>query len=135
MHYVAFVHKDEDSCYGVSFPDIPGCTSAGDTLEEALANAREALAFHLEGEIADERELPKPRTVDEIKADPTLSDWREGAMLVLVPLVMDRGTARRVNVSFDPGLLEAIDDAAKARGMSRSAFLASAARKEIERTW
>ncbi|CCV06147.1 conserved hypothetical protein [Mesorhizobium metallidurans STM 2683] len=56
---------------------------------------------------------------------------REGAMRTVVPLVRDRGSTTRINVSFDPGLLEAIDAAARERGQTRSAFLASAARREI----
>ena len=132
MHYLAFVHRDPDSTFGVSFPDLPGCVSAGDTLEAALHNAAEALALHAEGLIDDEVALPRPRTTDEIEADDTLTDWREGATYAYVPLILDKGSPRRVNVSLDYGLLQAIDAAARTRGMTRSAFLSSAARKEIE---
>lgn len=132
MHYLALVHKDRDSAYGVSFPDLPGCISAGRTLEDALHNATEALALHAEGLIEDGEALPHPRTTDEIEADDTLAEWREGATFAYVPLILDKGSPRRVNVSLDYGLLQAIDAAARARGMTRSAFLSSAARKEIE---
>ncbi len=127
MRYVAFIHKDPDSEYGISFPDVPGCVSAGETVEAAIRGGMEALALHF----ADGEEPPAPRTPDEIMADPELADWREGATIAIVPFVRDRGSAVRVNVSLDRGLLEAIDEAAAARRMTRSAFLASAARNEI----
>ena len=98
------------------------------------ATASEALAFHVEG-LADEGEpIPAPRSIDAIKADPELGDWRREADLVLIPLLLDRGSSRRVNISLDRGLLEAIDDEARQRRMTRSAFLATAARHEIEST-
>jgi predicted RNase H-like HicB family nuclease len=75
--YVALVHKDEGTSYGVSFPDVPGCTSAGDTLDEALANAAEALAGHLALMRADGDQIPEPRSVAAIKADLSLLDDSE----------------------------------------------------------
>lgn len=132
MRYVAMVHKEEDTGYGVSFPDFPGCIAAGDTLTGALVDAANALAFHVTGMREDEEPVPAPRELDEIVADPELAEDREGAFLTLVPLIEDRGVSKRVNISLDPGLLEAIDEAAKDRGMTRSNFLASAARQVLE---
>ncbi|MCY4094317.1 MAG: type II toxin-antitoxin system HicB family antitoxin [Gammaproteobacteria bacterium] len=134
MRYVAFIHHEQDVGYGISFPDVPGCVSIGDTADEAVRNGCEALTFHYEGLISDGESLPLPRSIEEIKADDSLTDWRYGADLVLVPLLLDRGSSKRVNISIDPGLLDAIDEEAKARGMTRSAFLASAARHEIQST-
>lgn len=131
MRYIAFIHKDPDSVYGVSFPDVPGCISAGDTIDEAVRNATEALSGHVRMLEADGDPLPEPRDFDAIMADPDLIDDREGAMTTIIPLIRDRGSTTRVNVSFDLGLLEAIDATARARGQTRSAFLASAARREI----
>ncbi|MDO8838957.1 MAG: type II toxin-antitoxin system HicB family antitoxin [Parvibaculum sp.] len=131
MRYVAMVHKEEDTGYGVSFPDFPGCIAAGDTLTEALVDAANALAFHVAGMREDDGPIPAPRELDEIVADPELAEDREGAFLTLVPLIEDRGVSKRVNISLDPGLLEAIDEAAKDRGMTRSNFLASAARRVL----
>lgn len=133
MRYVSFIHRD-DVGYGVSFPDFPGCVSVGDSVDEAVRRGCEALAFHVEGLRDDGEPIPPPRSIDAIKADSELADWREGADLVLIPLLLDRGSTRRVNISLDRGLLEAIDDEAKQRHMTRSAFLASAARREIEGT-
>ena len=133
MRYVSFIHRD-DAGYGVSFPDFPGCVTVGDTVDEAVRRGCEALAFHVEGLVADGARIPPPRSIDAIKADADLADWRQGADFVLIPLLLDRGSSRRVNISLDRGLLEAIDDEARERRMTRSAFLASAARHEIEGT-
>ena len=132
MRYVAFIHSDAEPGHGISFPDFPGCVSDGDTIDEAVHRGTEALAFHVEGMIQDGEEIPEPRSIQEVEADRSLTEWRDGAVVCLVPLILDKGSPRRVNVSLDYGLLEAIDDAARQRGMTRSAFLSSAARKEIE---
>ncbi len=131
MRYVAFVHKEPDSIYGVSFPDFPGCISAGATLDEALANASEALQGHVKMLEADGEAVPPPRSVDAILADEELAEDREGAILSAVHLIRDLGSTTRINLSLDLGLLKAIDEAARARKQTRSAFLASAARREL----
>ena len=131
MRYIAFIHKEPDSAYGISFPDVPGCISAGDTIDEAVHNAVEALSGHIRVLEADGDPIPEPRDFDAIANDDSLADDRAAAMTTLIPLVRDRGATVRVNVSFDLGLLEAIDAAARERGLTRSGFLASAARREI----
>jgi predicted RNase H-like HicB family nuclease len=131
MRYIALIHKDSGSCYGLSFPDFPGCISAGDSLDEAVSNGVEALSGHVAMMEADGDEIPAPRTLEAIMADTSLSEDVVGAVLSAVPLVRDRGSSTRINVSLDLGLLEAIDNAAKNRKQTRSAFLASAARREI----
>lgn len=62
--YLAFIHKDQDSSYGVTFPDFPGCTSGGDTLDEACEMAREALMLHLEGMSSYGEHIPPPCSPD-----------------------------------------------------------------------
>ncbi len=131
MRFIALVHKEPDSCYGVSFPDVPGCISAGDTLDEALTNAVDALSGHIRLMEADGEATPQPRTLEAINADPELIEDMQGAIISAVPLVRDRGSTTRINVSLDLGLLEAIDGLAKQRSQTRSAFLASAARREL----
>lgn len=126
MRYVALIHKEPASAYGVIIPDVPGCYSAGETVDDAIRNAAVALALHLEGEAA-----PAARSADDILADPSLSEDVAGAIVGIVPFVRDLGSVTRVNLSLDKGLLEAIDEAASLRKMTRSAFLASAARNEI----
>jgi predicted RNase H-like HicB family nuclease len=68
--YIVLVHKDEGTSYGVSFPDVPGCISAGDTLEQALVNAREALSFHFDGMRDDGDPIPAPRSYEQLRKDP-----------------------------------------------------------------
>lgn len=83
MRYVSFIHREYDG-YGVSFPDFPGCVAVGDTREEAVRQGRKALAFHVEGLCKDGASIPSPRSIDAIKEDPELADWRTGADIVLI---------------------------------------------------
>jgi predicted RNase H-like HicB family nuclease len=80
MVYVAYLHKDRKSDFGVSFPDFPGCIAASETLEECRRNAREALALHISGMIEDGESIPQPSTLDEIASDSAIKD----AMAILV---------------------------------------------------
>ena len=130
MRYVAFLHTDGDG-WGISFPDFPGCASDGRTEDETLARGEEALGFHVEGMREDGEALPAPRSVAAIMADSSLAGWRDSTVIAYVPLLLDRGSPRRVNVSLDPGLLDAIDHEARRRKMTRSVALPSAARAEI----
>lgn len=82
--YIALVHKDEGTSYGVSFPDVPGCIAAGDTFEEAIANAAEALAAHLGLMRADGDPLPTPRSFEELKHD---REFRADAADAIVTVV------------------------------------------------
>ena len=131
MRYTAFIHKDPDTVFGVSFPDVPGCIAIGDTVDEAMRNAVDALAFHLRGIGSDGDTIPAPRSPDEILADPEFEEDREGAIVASIPFVRDLGSTTRINVSLDLGLLEAIDSEARQRKQTRSAFIASAVRKEL----
>lgn len=118
--------------YGMWVPDMPGCTSMADTLGELLANAQEAVQLWAEDALACGETLPTPRGVDVLRADPRIAhDLSEGAALAIVPLVIEAGRPVKANLSLDAGLLAAIDEAAAARGLTRSAFLASAARDKI----
>ena len=78
--YIALVHKDEGTSYGVSFPDVPGCISAGDTFEEAVANAAEALAFHF----AEMRKEAAPRSFEDLKRDPEFVEDSADAIVTMV---------------------------------------------------
>lgn len=82
--YIALVHKDEGTSYGVSFPDVPGCISAGDTFEEAVANAGEALAGHFAAMRADGEAIPAPRSFEEIKRDPAFIEDSADAIVTMV---------------------------------------------------
>lgn len=82
--YIALVHKDNGTSYGVSFPDVPGCISAGDTFEQALANAAEALTGHLALIAADGDPLPRPRSFEALQRDPAFADDSAGAIVAVV---------------------------------------------------
>ena len=121
-----------DNVWGVRIPDVPGCHGGGPTPEAALADAisalREVAAYYID------RDMPVPAARgmaevigdDEAEYDPT----RES--LVLVPLLLDRRRPVKASISLDAGLLEAIDEEAKRRGLTRSAFLVGAAIDKIE---
>lgn len=118
--------------FGMWVPDMPGCTSMGKTVDELLLNAQEAVRLWAEDAIEDGETVPPPRGFEEIYADSKVSAAiREGAALAIVPLLIDSGRSVKANLSMDAGLLAAIDDAAAARGLTRSAFLSTAAREKI----
>ena len=125
-YYHAVVHKDADSAFGVQFPDLPGCFSAADDIEDVIPNAVEALSLWFDD--ADEVE---PSPVEKVRAD-AADDLVEGAFLVMVPWIGRHSKPARVNISIDRAMLAAIDSAATSRRLTRSAFLAEAARNEIE---
>ena len=126
--YIALIHKEAGSDYGVSFPDLPGCISAGSTLDDARAMAAEALSLHLEGLAEDGDAIPEPSSLEEIMAS---AENRYGvAILVDPPRAPEK--AVRVNITLPEALLTSIDKHAEAHGQTRSGFLAEAARREIE---
>lgn len=125
VYYVGIV-TEENGAYGVHFPDLPGCVSAGDSLEEALDGAHEALALHVEGMQEDGEELPKASSPVAVRAE--ASDY---LTLAPVPVVVEHGAAKRINITLNEGLIERIDRAAKAEGTNRSAYIASAARYRL----
>ena len=124
LYYPALVDKDEDSDFGVSFPDFPGCVSAGESVEDALLGAQEALAGHVALMLADGDALPKVSAFEEVAAAREPST----VAVTLIPVVLP-GRARRVNVTLDEALLEEIDQISN----NRSGFLAEAARAELAR--
>jgi len=133
MFYIALIHKDDDTAYGVCFPDFPGCITAGDTFDEAMAMAKEALGFHAEAMLEDGETLPEPSTFEQLRADKSAwwTDNLDDAEIARVPLLIDIVAPKRVNISLNGSLLNAIDQAAKEQGMTRSAFLASAALQRL----
>lgn len=127
-HYIAIVHKDPGSAWGLSFPDLEGCFSAADKESDIIPNAMEALEFYAEEFDA----LPAPSSIETLRALPEVAeDLKAGAYLVSIPLLKNTGKSARINITMDKGLLQAIDDAAAQRKMTRSGFLAQAAVKEI----
>jgi hypothetical protein len=104
----------------------------GRTLSEAMRNAVAAVTAWAEDARADGERLPHPRTAEAVRADPDVAAaLAEGSAIMIVPLILDSGRPAKANLSLDAGLLQAIDEAAAARGLTRSAFIASAAREKI----
>jgi predicted RNase H-like HicB family nuclease len=119
--------------YGIVVPDLPGCTAMGRTMDEALRNAVEAVRVWAEDALASGERLPKPRSADALLVDSDVKKAvaEDGAAMIIVPLILDSGRPAKANLSLDAGLLRALDEAAEARGLTRSAFVASAVREKI----
>jgi predicted RNase H-like HicB family nuclease len=122
MEYIAYLHKEKKTDYGVSFPDFPGCITAGKTLEEARRNAVEALALHIEGLLEDGEEIPEASCLDNLSRDPVLKD----AVAFLVDInVSDK--VERFNITARKSQMEEIDRLAKQQRMTRSAYMVASA--------
>jgi predicted RNase H-like HicB family nuclease len=127
VQFIALIHKEADSDYGVHFPDLPGLVTAGSTLDEARAFAEEALALHLEGMAEDGLPVPEPSSLEAVMADP---DNRDGVAILV--RAETRSRAVRVNITLPEDALRDIDAYAEAHGYTRSGFLAQAARKAMQ---
>ncbi len=114
------------AAFGVVVPDLPGCFSAGDTLDEAVDQAREAVDLWCATVIEDGGDLPIPKTLAEHQANPDFAGWVWA--VVEVPVERYFGPAEKLNITLPRLLLAKIDDYAKAHGATRSGFLAEAAR-------
>jgi predicted RNase H-like HicB family nuclease len=124
-NFIALIHKDADSDYGVSFPDLPGVVTAGVDLDDARGMAEEALALHLEGMEADHDPIPEPSSLEAVMAHRENRD----AVAILVKAPAKAAKAVRINVTVPEDELEAIDRYAAEQGYSRSGFLVHAAMK------
>jgi len=124
MKYPVYLEKDSDSDFGVSVPDLPGCFSAGVTIEEALENAQEAILTHVEGLLMDNEVIPNPSSIEIFKRKlSTKGLWA----LVNVDLANLSKEVKRVNITIPGNILSKIDAYAQREGETRSGFLASAA--------
>ena len=128
-YYVALVHKDAESDFGVSFPDFPGCITAGSTLEEAASLAAEALAGHIELMIDEGMPVPEPTDLDMVMTDP---ENRSGVPVMVPAMVCKISKVVRVNITMPADVLEQIDRYADRHGYNRSGFLVQAAKKIME---
>jgi predicted RNase H-like HicB family nuclease len=125
MQYPIFIHKDEASDYGVIVPDLPGCFSAGETIEEAIKNAHEAIECHLEGLLMDNDPIPLKKTIEEHLENP---DYKEGLLaMVEIDISKISGKTTRINISLPENFLKQIDEYTHQHGGNRSAFLVDAA--------
>jgi predicted RNase H-like HicB family nuclease len=128
-HYVGILDGSGDT-WGVRIPDLPGCHGGGETAEAAIADAISAAREWAEHRNAKGAVMPASRPLRQIIRDGEL-DVQAGETAVMIPLLLDSGRPVRANLSLDASLLKAIDEAARARGLTRSAFIASAAREKI----
>ncbi len=112
----------EKGAYGVSFPDLPGIVAMGDTIDEALMNAEEALRdYAIETEI-DGDAIARPCELDEVVVDP-------GQILTAVPLIRQSGRSVRIHMAINEGVAVFIDSEANRRGMTRTAYVEWMARR------
>lgn len=129
---IAIEPGDAAHAFGVAVPDLPGCFSAGDTLEDAYANAVEAIEAHLSVLVDEGMEIPAPRPLAEHRADPAYAEWLWGFVEATDIPAMRK--AVRLNITLPEGLLRDIDAYARAHHLSRSGFLAQAARRAIRQS-
>jgi predicted RNase H-like HicB family nuclease len=118
IQYIAYLHKDKGSDYGVSFPDFPGCISAGATLEEARRMAAEALALHIQGMREDGKPIPEPSSLDELRGDPAM----KGAIAFLTEVKPPERTVR-INITARESQIAEIDRRARGVGLTRSSYV------------
>jgi len=131
MNYPIVIHKDLKSDYGVTVPDLPGCFSAGSSLDEAIAMAQEAIELHLEGMIEEGLPVPHPGKIERYRQHP---DYAGGtwAVVGIDPSTL-RVRAKRINITMPERVLDAVDRFAEQRGESRSGLLVRAVADYMDR--
>lgn len=131
MRFPIVVHKDACSGYGVTVPDLPGCFSAGDSLDEAIESAGEAIACHVEGLLMDDEVIPARASIETHQAN---EDFRDGVWaIVAVDISKLSSKTTRINITIPARVLDIVDQAAVREGRSRSGFLAQAALSYVQR--
>jgi predicted RNase H-like HicB family nuclease len=123
LPYIALIHKDDDSDYGVSFPDFPGCVTAGSTLDDARVMAAEALTFHIDGMTEDGDPIPEPSDLATIMRD----RGNQNAVAFLVEADTRSSKTVRVNITLPEDVLKEIDAFAEREGYTRSGLIVKAA--------
>ena len=123
MNYVIAIEPgDKKHAFGVAVPDLPGCFSAGDTLDEAIVNAREAIELWLETVIDDGLPVPEPQALSRHQGNPAFAGWIWAVVAVDLASLSDK--VERINITLPARVLRRIDQAAKQAGETRSAYLA-----------
>jgi predicted RNase H-like HicB family nuclease len=126
MRYpIAIEQGDAKHAFGVVVPDLPGCFSAGDTLDEAIANAEEAILLYLEDVVDTGKAPPAPSTMADLSKKKKYAGWLWAIVSVDIAKLSKKSV--RVNITLPDRLLTTIDDYAKQHGETRSGFLARAA--------
>ena len=124
MRYAIAIEPGDDThAFGVVVPDLPGCFSAGDSLDEALTNAEDAILGWIEIMLDRGDEIPQPSTLDVLRAaHPEYRDW-VWAVVTVDPAALD-DTVERVNITIPRRVLRRLDARAKAAGETRSGYIA-----------
>jgi predicted RNase H-like HicB family nuclease len=125
MKFIVVMHTEDSTTYGVTVPDLPGCFSAGNSLDDALVSVREAIDAHVETLIDDGASIPMASTLAVHQAN---ADYAGGVWAVVdVPVEKYFGPADKINITVPRLILARIDEYAKRHGRSRSGFLVEAA--------
>jgi predicted RNase H-like HicB family nuclease len=126
MRYPIVIEPGTSStAYGVVIPDLPGCFSAGDTLEEALAAVEEAAAAWIDAALDAGEAIPQPSSLDALRDNPDYRDWAFGVVTVSPSLLDD--SIERVNISLPRRVVKRLDAQARAAGLTRSGLIAELA--------
>lgn len=125
MRYAVAIEKgSKKRAYGVVVPDLPGCFSAGDTMDEALTNAKEAILLHIEGLMEDGKGVPQAKPIEEHAKSRKWKGWTWAVVEVDLSEIDDK--TERINITLPRRVLRVIDEAAKRSGESRSGYIARA---------
>ena len=120
--YIALI-DGKKGAYGIAFPDLPGCTAMGATIEAALAHAADSLRDWIEGAEEAGETIPAAHALETLRGDREVAAaLAAGAALASVPLIRETGRPAKANLSLDSGILRAIDEEAVRRGLTRSAL-------------
>jgi predicted RNase H-like HicB family nuclease len=128
---IAIEAGTKKTAFGVVVPDLPGCFSAGDSVEEAFDNVREAIKAHCEILAEEKKDLPEPRSMSKWHTNKEFKGWTWG--IVDVPVEQYFGSATKINITVPALILKRIDRHVKQHGGSRSGFLVEAAEESIRR--
>jgi len=130
MRFPVVLHTDDGVRYGVTVPDLPGCFSAGDSMEDAFESIKEAIDLHLEGLTEEGGEVPLPQPIAQHMSDP---DFATG-IWAMIDIDVSRfdGRSEKINITVPRRILARIDSYAKTHGSTRSGFLVEAARRVMD---
>ncbi len=132
MRFPVVIHKEEDTCYGVTVPDLLGCISAGDTADEALENVKEAITGHVESMVSRGYAVPEVNSVQEHLEGELAEDYESGIWAYVdVDLDAVPDVAVRISVTIPSRVLARVDRQAKLESKTRSGFLVQAAESRL----
>ncbi len=136
MEFPIVIHYEDGKSYGVTVPDLPGCFSAGDTLNDVFGphGAREAILLHVEGILEDGEAIPERKSIEDHRNSGEFAEEHEDVIWGVVDVDLadiSQDRAARIQITLPSRLLAKIDRQAKLQGKSRSAFLVDAAEKQI----